>query len=351
MTGHTPNRRSNTDNDRYRHLIEHIQDAVVEFELVDGVPVVVDVNRAFTETFGYDADAAMGEVLNELIVPVWLREEAQTLDSRTSSGEINYRRVKRETADGLREFLYRGIPYADDRVGDGGFAVYTDLTGIVQNERRARVMNRVLRHNLRNKANLIVAHTTQLLAAFEEQSADRTAAAATVERAANDLQQLTEEAGEINRVLNAAEGTETVDCVPTIRRVVATHRQESPDAVVETDLPASLDVRANRHLDVALDSLVDNAIRHNPAAEPRVRVRAAAEAEGWATVHVEDDGPSIPAAERDVVTGEAEITPTRHGSGLGLWLVKWTVETFGGELSFGESDLGGNDVRIRLPRP
>jgi hypothetical protein len=28
--------------------------------------------------------------------------------------------------------------------------------------------------------------------------------------------------------------------------------------------------------------------------------------------------------------------------------VTWTAERFGGELSFGESDLGGNSVRVRL---
>ncbi len=44
----------------------------------------------------------------------------------------------------------------------------------------------------------------------------------------------------------------------------------------------------------------------------------------------------------------AEITPTRHGSGHGLWLVKWTAERFGGGLSFGERDPGGNSVRVRL---
>jgi len=52
--------------------------------------------------------------------------------------------------------------------------------------------------------------------------------------------------------------------------------------------------------------------------------------------------------ERNVVTGSADITPKHHGSGLGLWLVKWIVDRSGGELAFEESDLGGNRVRIRL---
>jgi hypothetical protein len=38
--------------DRYQHLIEHVQDAVVEFELVDGEPVVREINQSFVDVFG-----------------------------------------------------------------------------------------------------------------------------------------------------------------------------------------------------------------------------------------------------------------------------------------------------------
>jgi signal transduction histidine kinase len=52
--------------------------------------------------------------------------------------------------------------------------------------------------------------------------------------------------------------------------------------------------------------------------------------------------------EKDVITGTAEITPTHHGAGLGLWLVKWTAEIFGGELLFEKSEFGGNRIHLRL---
>jgi PAS domain S-box-containing protein len=341
-----------TEAARYRHLIEHIQDAVVEFELVDGRPVVENVNSAFVEVFGYEPAEIKGDPLNEWIVPDWLAEEAQKLDSRTSSGEVNYRRVKRETATGLREFLYRGIPYGDSTTGEGGFAVYTDLTEINRNERRLQVMNRVLRHNLRNKANIISAHTTRLLGELDTQTAERTGAAVAVENAADDLETLAEEAQVIRNVLsNPDTGDTTTDCVPLIRSVAEEYRGAAPAAEIETELPGSMTVNATSHLGVALRALIDNAIEHNPADRPRVRISVrAAETNGWADIYVDDDGPRIPATERDVITGAVEITPTQHGSGLGLWLVKWTTELFGGELAFERSDLGGNRVNIRLPR-
>jgi PAS domain S-box-containing protein len=335
---------------RYRHLIEHIQDAVVEFELVDSDPVVKAVNNAFVDVFGYEEDELRGDPLNEWIVPEWLAEEARELDERTSSGEINYRRVKRETDTGLREFLYRGIPYGDSATRTGGFAVYTDLTDIIRNERRLQVMNRVLRHNLRNKANIISAHTTRILDELDA-TTEQTDVAATVEQAARDLETLAREARDIRAIIRSPVVDDAgVDCVPLVEAVVGEHRRSAPAAAIETVLPETMMVSANADLQFAIDSLVENAIEHNPADTPRVRVRVESDADGWMSIYVDDDAPLIPADERNVITGDAEITPTRHGSGLGLWLVKWTTETFGGEVSFSTSDLGGNSVRLRFLR-
>lgn len=339
------------ETERYRHLVAHIQDAVVEFELVDGVPVVRHVNDAFVAVFGYDRSALADEPLNDWIVPDWLAEEAATLDEQTGSGEINYCRVKRETASGLREFLYRGIPYEDETVETDGFAIYTDLDEITRKERRLQVLNRVLRHNLRNDANLILAHTTRLLNEFDEQTETMTETAATLETAAHDLATLCEEVDDVRRVLQDGDDTGAViDCVPIIEQLANDHRKLSPSAAIETAVPGSMAVRATENLRLAIDQLVDNAIAHNGSSNPRVRISANdADANGWVSICVADDGPLIPASERAVITGDAKISPTRHGRGLGLWLVKWTVDSFGRELAFTESDLGGNSVRLRLP--
>ena len=348
--------------DRYRHLIEHVQDAVVEFALVDGDPVVRDVNRAFVDVFGYDAAEIHDEPLNEWVVPEWKLAEAKGLDANTASGEVNYRQVTRETATGLREFLYRGVPYAageaDGDTPDGGFAVYTDLTEVSRNERRLEVLNRVLRHNLRNNANVVAGHTTRLLAELDDQGGETTDVAATIERAAHELERLAEEAGHIRRVLeHPTDEAADIDLEPMVRSVADDYRERTPSADIEVDASDAGPVMADSRLRYAVDSLVDNAIEHNPSPEPRVRIRLgdaerdpnAASGE-WVAIHVEDDGPRIPADERDVIRDGSEITPIHHGSGLGLWLAELTVETFGGELSFAGSGLGGNDVSVRLRR-
>jgi len=353
MNDQTPNTESkgHTERTRYHHLIEHVQDAIVEFELVDRTPIVRNVNQAFLDVFGYPKSEIVGESLNEWIVPEWLTEEAHALDRQTSSEEITCRRVERETANGLREFLYRGIPIEGVYTSIDGIAIYTDITDISRTERRLKVMNRVLRHNLRNITNVLIGHTSQLLEEIDKPAPEQVGSAATIEEAANELRGLTKEARDINRVLNA-QSTEdaSIDIVPIVRSIVTDYRQGHPAVNIETSLPDSITINADENVCYCFEPLLDNAIEHNTGQQPEVRVSIeAASMDGWVNIIIDDDGPRIPKDERTVITGETDITQKRHGSGLGLWLVKWATDHFGGELKFETSDIGGNRVRIQLP--
>jgi nitrogen fixation/metabolism regulation signal transduction histidine kinase len=50
-----------------------------------------------------------------------------------------------------------------------------------------------------------------------------------------------------------------------------------------------------------------------------------------------------------VVTDRQEITQLQHGSGIGLWLVRWVVDDHGGTLELRENDDDGTTLAIRLP--
>jgi len=337
------------DIEGFVHLIEHIQDAIVAFKFVDGQPTVRAVNEAFVSTFGYDREQVLEQSLNRFVVPEWLLAEAAELDQRTESGEINYRQVQRRTTDGLRDFLYRGIPY---ECGDeiDGFAIYTDLTDIVRKERQLKVLHRILRHNLRNELMRITGYLNDLIAGLDDESELKTHIEETIQSPVDNLRTLTDEATQINRVLSASQDDLTeVDAVAILRDSVKRLRRQFPDATVEADLQSTAPVVATTELRTAVDNVLENAVEHNPADSPRVAVSIVSdEADEWIDILVEDDGPLIPEDEREVVSGRAEITPRKHASGLGLWLVKWTVETYGGNVYFEESDLGGNRIRLRL---
>jgi two-component system sensor histidine kinase PrrB len=102
-------------------------------------------------------------------------------------------------------------------------------------------------------------------------------------------------------------------------------------------------------LRLLVDNLLDNAALHGRRGG---RVEVGLERENGAlVVRVEDDGPGIPAAER-----EAVLEPFRRGAGasasgtgLGLAIVAQQVTLHGGDLELGESPHGGLAVRVRLP--
>ncbi|MFO7834308.1 MAG: ATP-binding protein [Halohasta sp.] len=328
----------------FRHLFEELEDAVVKFELVDGEPMVREANDAFREVFGYDAGPVVGEPLNDLIVPATKHEEAKQFDERTRAGESNAAIVERMTDDGERKFVYRGVPYRDGY----GFAIYSDITDELQRERHLDVLHRVLRHNLRNDLTVILGMATKIIEEADDPAIESTAAK--IKRTAGDLSQLSDEAKTIEKALGETTDLQPIDLQPLAEEVATSCAARFETAAITTDVPTGLRVRANDKLRIVLRSLVDNAIRHNDAAEPRATVSASTGDDGTVRLAVRDNGPGIPVAEQRIIVDDAEITPLNHGSGLGLWLVKWIVDSYGGTVGIDTLADGGTVVELQLNR-
>ena len=127
--------------------------------------------------------------------------------------------------------------------------------------------------------------------------------------------------------------------------VVAGYDREYSALTVETAV-ADVRVVGDGRLALAVEELLDNVVEHAGAGST-VRVESERAGEDI-RLRVADDGPGIPDHERSAVGGSTEITQLEHGSGLGLWVVRWVCESCGGRLRFGESDLGGAAVVLSL---
>jgi PAS domain S-box-containing protein len=335
---------------RFRHLFDNVQDAVVEFDIEDGEPIVRHVNPAFVAVFGYERAEIVDESLNEYIVPDARIEEAATFDSRTGAGEHNKAVVRRETATGMGRFLYRGVPYEGWDGTARGFAIYSDITDQTRREHRLQVLHRVLRHNLRNEVNVVDACAELLADELDDERLSELAGE--IRHRAANLEHLSDEAGRVNRVLDDAAGQRrTIELDRAVARVVDEASDRHPDAEFRREIPASFAVSATPHLELAVAELLDNAARHNSSDSPQVVVSASTDAtDDWVRLSVADDGPAIPAAEQRTATTDADPTQLEHGSGLGLLLVRWITDAAGGTVEIGERDGGGNVVTLRLKR-
>lgn len=329
------------DTRRFQYLFENVQDAIVEFELHDEVPIVATVNDSFCEMFGVDREDVVDESLNDLIVPGKRMTESDRFDQRTAAGKLNYAIVDRRTEHGLKTLLYRGIPYDD---GDRGFALYTDLTDEIRQERELAVLNRVLRYNLSEEVDPLLEHSERLVENVSDPGL--VDSAQKIKKSTLALDRMSDEARDLERVLDANPKLEPTNLNEAVQDALDdVPLVEYADVTVDLgDIPSVL---SGGHLDRAIAALLDNAIRYTDAQTPEVRITGDTAAETVALT-VSDDGPGLPDKERGILTGEVELTPLDHGSGLGLWLVRWIVTAYDGDVSYEERTNGGSDITLEL---
>jgi len=121
---------------------------------------------------------------------------------------------------------------------------------------------------------------------------------------------------------------------------------------VEVDLPVEL---SPLHVDAdlvvqVLVNLLDNAVKYTPPATP-LRIAARGE-DDFIRVTVDDEGPGLPAAQRDRLfdkfqRGQGEGTIV--GAGLGLAICRAIVHAHGGEIRAGDRPGGGARFEFTLP--
>jgi nitrogen-specific signal transduction histidine kinase len=310
-------------------LVSEMENPVV---MVNADGVVVDANDAAHSLFpGLEAGGP---------VPPALRD---------GSGAVSDSELSVSFDGGSRTYRVRTTPLRDHRdVLVGSLVVLDDVTELRRHEQRLTVLNRVLRHNVRNELSVVLGH----LDAVADQLADGDAEAslATAREHARRVVELSDQARTVVETLHrGAADPVAVDAGAVVAAVADRARGRFPAATVESSAESARAlVAADDLLDVAVSNLVENAVEHNDAAEPTVRVECASDPD-CVRVTVADDGPGIPEVERTVLT-EGDETPLEHGSGLGLWLVHWIVTASDGDLSFDENDPRGSVVTMRLPR-
>ncbi|MFC5135440.1 MULTISPECIES: PAS domain-containing protein [Haloferacaceae] len=343
------------ERDRFDRLFERLPDPAIEVIHRGDDTIVRAINPAFAERFGYDESAIRGEPVTTLDLRYDPLDESAirgepSLDRRVREEGFVTDEVRRRTVDGPREFLFRGFTYETPE-GTHAFGIYTDITERKHRERYLTIVNRILRHNLRNELNVVFGFASEIQGMTGD---DRVRDyAARIEATAERLVALGDGAREIKEIVD--EGVESdpepVSVAPVARTVADRWRDDRPEARIDVAVPPSIAVRADDRFERVLDHLVENAIVHAGSGSPRVSIAAEPDPDGaGVTVTVSDDGPGIPEAIREVVAGDTEVTQLRHNSGLGLWIVAWVVESYGGTVRFGPGiDGAGTAVHLRLP--
>jgi len=215
---------------------------------------------------------------------------------------------------------------------------------VERREQRLAVVNRVLRHNVRNEMNVIRGYLDRL----RSDASLRPAAETWVETAISHLDDMVEMSDKARYVQDSlgSGSAEHLDLGSVLGRAVGQARRDYPEATIEIHGDADVSVLADTNLDAALTELVTNAAGARSEDRPAVTVLVDNADVESVRIEVGVPGWGIPETDRRALQ-EGEETKLEHADGLGLWFVKWIVESTQGTMTLPDD---GADVRIDLPR-
>ncbi|MFP8953325.1 GAF domain-containing protein [Natrialbaceae archaeon A-arb3/5] len=125
------------DREMLLSLITDVAEPTLRYEIENDEPLVADVNGPFATVFNADPESIVDDPVVEHAVPDGFREEASTLVEALTSGEQRRLSCRRQTVDGIREFVVTVVPAKPETdEPDAGLVVYDDVTDTSRRKRR-----------------------------------------------------------------------------------------------------------------------------------------------------------------------------------------------------------------------
>lgn len=314
-------------------LVDEMDQAVV----VDSNGHIVKVNPAGERFFPSD-DSPVGKHTST-IVPEYERLADDAHDERTTVV------IQLDSRERIFEVQVTDL-HTDRTGGAGAVLVFNDVTEQRTRLQRLDVLNRVLRHNLRNEMNVVYGHADRIQDPNDPE--DVVAIAGKIKEKSLAMTAVGDRAREIDDILQNDDETESSATLSAlIRWEVDRIGTDHPNVTVDYTT-ADDEAEYPTGLETILRILVDEMIDYNEQEHTAISIDVTAD-DGHAIVSISDNGVGIPDSERQVIES-GEETELRHGSGLGLWLANWGVQAIGGTLSLMPDEELGIAVEVDVPR-
>ena len=196
-----------------------------------------------------------------------------------------------------------------------------------------RLINKIMRHDILNHVQ--IAYSALEL---QQEEPDKELADTALTHLSQTVEVI-ERMRELERLI-AAGGQLTRH---SIQKVAASVLQEYDlDATLQGDCT----VRADEALHSIFENLVSNAVIHGDADAITVSVERAADA---CIVHVADNGSGIPDKVKQRAFEERYSHGNAAGTGLGLYLVRQTMQRYGGSVTIEDNEPRGAVITLRFP--
>jgi signal transduction histidine kinase len=212
-----------------------------------------------------------------------------------------------------------------------------------------RLLNQVMRHDIRNDLQLVEAYAELLDDHVDEEGESYLEV---IKENTESAVGLTTTVRDLSRVMLREDAEpEGVALDRVLSQQVEEVRSSYTEAVFTIDgtIP-SVEVLADEMLGSVFRNVLRNAVQHNDETLPAVDVSTRVDdAEQAAVVRIADNGPGVPPPQREEIFGKGEKGLDSPGAGIGLYLVRSLIEGYGGEVWVEDNEPKGAVFVIQLP--
>lgn len=311
--------------------------------------IIRDVNTAGLDFTGYAQNEFVGENVSIVagnddthseIVETIVNDEAWSggFPLETKTGQIVYGRGS-------------VAPIILDEEKRGYVAIFIDTTKRRQYRNTSEVLNRLLRHDLRNDVNVLYGSLQRALVELDE---DYEAVETEIDDALNKLSDIvrkTERARDLSAMLEESFDADNhaVRLDHVLNETLVNALQEFDDTELYFNDPPEVKVVADDLLRTVLKTLIENAVMHNDKDPPTVTVDVEV-TDADVVISVVDNGPGVPDREKDLIFGREEEGPLHHGSGISLFFADNVINSYEGKLWVEDNDPEGAVFKLQLDR-
>lgn len=306
------------------------------------------VNPAFERQTGYDAEEAVDRTPAILKSGLHGKEFYRDLWGTILDGNIWESEVVNRRKDGRLYYVTQTITPITDEDGDIRYfvAINNEITDRIVREQQNQVLNRILRHNLRNQLNVVSGHTELIESrAAGDESIEQHIN--TIRQTVTNLLDVGQKADQSTTVLEDPIPRQPQAVCSIVQRQASTLESDHPDVSITVDTP-SKEISVRAKIERVVEEVLENAVEHNHRSKPRIDIAVEPLHGDRVRIAIDDDGPGVPEDEREVIE-EGEETPLYHGSGLGLWIVHWAVTLAGGDVHIDTASGGGTRIEMTFP--
>ena len=327
----------------YRNVFYSVESPTL---IIDGSFTVRDVNLAAVEFLEYETrDQLVGSDVQTLLAnPTIITDVAEQIaDRQMWEGETKIK------TNSNRILVGQGtaVPVERESGEQMIVGVFSDLTERRRYASSLKILNRVMRHNLRTEANIIIGYLEHLRSVVDEEHQESIEEIYTI---LENLLERSQTARELEGLMREddPQSLRTVRLDQYVARAVSDARHEYGEAVFECNVQP-VNAIASQGVTEVFEEVLENAVEHNNSDTPRVEVAIEVAAE-TATVTVADNGPGVDQKNQNRIFGREEIDELRHGDGFGLFVVDQMMKAYGGDIWVEHNEPSGACFRIQFPR-